>query len=93
MALIAAQPDGLGIDAITQLQGRRLTRRTLQRRLAMLVKQGRIQMLGEARAVRYVCTAQVNKAAASIQVPLEIQRDQSPRLSPRKRKSKEISHA
>ena len=53
VALIAAQPDGLGIDAIAKLQGNRLTRRTLQRRLALLAKQGRIQMLGEARAVRY----------------------------------------
>jgi hypothetical protein len=51
-ALIAAQPDGLGIDAIAKLQGNHLTRRTLQRRLALLTKQGRIQMLGEARAVR-----------------------------------------
>ena len=53
-ALIAAQPDALGIDAIAKLQGNHLTRRTLQRRLALLTKQGRIQMLGEARAVRYV---------------------------------------
>jgi hypothetical protein len=29
-----------------------LTRRTLQRRLALLTKQGRIQMMAEARAVR-----------------------------------------
>lgn len=54
VALIAAHPDGLGIDAIDKLQGNRLTRRTLQRRLALLTQQGRIQMLGEARAVRYV---------------------------------------
>jgi len=51
VALIAAQPDGLGIDAITQSQGNSLTRRTLQRRLALLVAQGRIRMLGEARAL------------------------------------------
>jgi hypothetical protein len=51
-ALIAAQPDALGIDAIAKLQGKHLTRRTLQRRLALLTKQGRIQMMGEARAVR-----------------------------------------
>ena len=59
VALVAAQPDGLGIDAIAKLQGNRLTRRTLQRRLALLAKQGRIQMLGEARAVRYVRLAPV----------------------------------
>ena len=52
--LITAQPEGLGIGAIAQAQGSSLTRRTLQRRLARLVAQGRIQMVGEARAVRYV---------------------------------------
>ena len=55
LALIAAQPGGLGIDAINQSLGSSLSRRTLQRRLAVLVKQGRIQRLGEARSVRYVC--------------------------------------
>ena len=52
--LISAQQDGLGIDAIAQQLDHTLLRRTLQRRLALLVEQGRIQMLGEARAVRYV---------------------------------------
>ena len=70
LALIAAQPDGLGIDAINQSQGNRLTRRTLQRRLAVLVKQGRIQSLGEARAVRYVCAPQTNAGMAFISAPL-----------------------
>ena len=51
--LISAQQDGLGIDAIAQVLGHTLLRRTLQRRLALLVEQGRIQMLGEARSVRY----------------------------------------
>lgn len=62
LALIAAQADGVGIDAITRLQGNRLPRRTLQRRLALLVEQGRIQMLGEARAVRYVGVQQLQAA-------------------------------
>ena len=70
VALIAAQPDGLGIDAIAKLQGNRLTLRTLQRRLALLAKQDRIQMRGEARAVRYVCASQANKGFASIRAPL-----------------------
>jgi Fic family protein len=51
--LISAQQDGLGIDAIAQQLDHTLLRRTLQRRLALLVEQGRIQMLGEARSVRY----------------------------------------
>ena len=54
VALIAAQPDGIGIEALLQSMGGGVQRRTLQRRLAVLVGLGRIQMRGEARAVRYV---------------------------------------
>ena len=57
-ALVAAQPDGLGIEAIAKAQGDSLKRRTLQRRLATLVEQGQVHMQGEARAARYVRTAQ-----------------------------------
>jgi len=70
LALIAAQPDGLGIDAIHQAQGKHLTRRTLQRRLALLVAQERIQMLGEARAVRYLRTPQTQAGSAIIPAPM-----------------------
>jgi hypothetical protein len=52
--LISEYQDGLGIDAIARRLDNTLSRRTLQRRLALLVEQGRIQMLGEARSVRYV---------------------------------------
>ncbi|RUP27061.1 MAG: Fic family protein [Curvibacter sp.] len=52
--LISEHQDGLGIDALAQRLDNTLLRRTLQRRLALLVEQGRIQMLGEARSVRYV---------------------------------------
>jgi len=70
LALIAVQPDGLGIDAITQLLGNSLTCRTLQRRLAVLVKQGQIQSLGEARAVRYVCAPRANTGTAFVHAPM-----------------------
>lgn len=63
LALIARQPNGLGIEAIAQSLGDSLKRRTLQRRLASLVAQGRIQMVGEARAARYVSTLQIVKAS------------------------------
>ncbi|MFT4243737.1 MAG: Fic family protein [Acidovorax sp.] len=57
-ALIAAAgPDGLGIDAISRQMGNTMQRRTLQRRLGMLAAQGRIQMQGGARSVRYLPTA------------------------------------
>lgn len=43
----------MGIDAISQKLGAPLERRTLQRRLALLVAQQRIQMLGTRRGARY----------------------------------------
>jgi len=39
----------MGIEAISQKLGDAYPRRTLQRRLAMLVAQARIQMLGDRR--------------------------------------------
>ncbi len=63
--LIAAHPDGLGIEAIAKLNGDSVARRTLQRRLALLVSQGRIQTTGEARSTRYLRqphTTQANMA-------------------------------
>jgi Fic/DOC family len=54
VTLICAHQDGLGIHAIAQRLDEPLLRRTLQRRLALLVRQGRIQRVGEARSVRYV---------------------------------------
>jgi hypothetical protein len=66
--LIASHPEGLGIEAITKFNGGSVPRRTLQRRLALLVSQGRIQTTGEARSVRYLCqpqSAQTNSSAPS----------------------------
>ena len=51
--LIATAPGGVGIEAIEQQLGSPLHRRTLQRRLALLVEQQRIDMLGERRTARY----------------------------------------
>jgi len=66
--LIGQHPDGIGIDALSQTLGNSLQLRTLQRRLASLVEHGRIQMLGEARAVRYAIAPQVIGAAAPDQI-------------------------
>lgn len=52
--LIAAHPEGLGIAQLAAAIGPGLTRRTLQRRLALLVQQGRIRLQGDARAARYL---------------------------------------
>ena len=63
--LISARQAGLGIEAIAQMLGDSMQRRTLQRRLALLVTVGRIQMLGEARSVRYVRAPQTAQGILS----------------------------
>jgi len=51
--LIGIAYDGVGIDTIAQQWGTPIHRRTLQRRLALLVAQQRIEMLGDRRTARY----------------------------------------
>jgi Fic family protein len=63
VALIAATSDGIGIDGLLQAKGNHLQRRTLQRRLASLVAQERIQIVGEARAVRYRTAPNIGNAS------------------------------
>lgn len=62
--LISEHHEGIGIEALLQILGDSLQRRTLQRRLALLVEQGRIQMLGEARSVRYLPPSRVIDASS-----------------------------
>jgi len=50
---LAGFPEGAGIEEISQVLSIRLPRRTLQRRLALLVEQKRIAVEGRARASRY----------------------------------------
>lgn len=68
VALIATQPDGLAIEAMLSALNGSMQRRTLQRRLALLVAQQRIQTQGGARAMRYV-VPQVNHGGANLQLP------------------------
>lgn len=51
---IAEHPDSVGIDTLLHGLGDSVQRRTLQRRLASLVAQGRISKTGQARAARYL---------------------------------------
>lgn len=51
--LIGSAPDSVGIEAIELQLGTPIHRRTLQRRLALLVEQQRIEMLGDRRTARY----------------------------------------
>ena len=53
LALIADHPDGLSVDALLRVMSGSVQRRTLQRRLALLVKQQRSQMQSEGRSARY----------------------------------------
>ncbi|MDP3139384.1 MAG: Fic family protein [Burkholderiaceae bacterium] len=66
VALITLNHAGLGIDAILQACGHRMPRRTLQRRLASLIAQGRIQSSGGSRALRYHRSRQTVEALASV---------------------------
>jgi hypothetical protein len=51
--LIARHPDGVGIEGLLRLIGPGMPRRTLQRRLASLIAQKRVQTEGEGRALKY----------------------------------------
>lgn len=62
VALISECQEGIGIDAISEALEGAVPRRTLQRRLALLVEQGRLHMQGEARSVRYRCAPRIMEA-------------------------------
>jgi Fic family protein len=54
--LIAQYPDGIGADSLAQNIETKISRRTLQRRLATLIEQKRIISEGEGRALKYRIT-------------------------------------
>lgn len=51
--LIAQYPDGIGVEALFQVLGSAMPRRTLQRRLATLIAQKRIFPEGDGRSLKY----------------------------------------
>lgn len=53
VSLIATHPHGIGLEALLEAQGGKIARRTLQRRLALLVRDGRIAREGVGRAIKY----------------------------------------
>jgi hypothetical protein len=65
--LIARHPGGIGIDGLLQLVGADLPRRTLQRRLALLIEQQRVRTEGEGRALKY----RVPEIAGTLDVSLQ----------------------
>src|SRR6267143_459100 len=50
---IGNEPNGVGIDELLRLMGRDVSRRTLQRRLSVLVEAGRLTTEGAGRSTRY----------------------------------------
>lgn len=78
LTLIAQRPEGMGIQTITKMLGGTWQRRTLQRRLAKLVAQKRLQRLGEARSARYACLSEtVQEFPAPHKVRLNTAQDQA----------------
>lgn len=65
--LLTQQPDGMGVDEISRALGDAVSRRTLQRRLATLVAQRRIEPRGVGRALRYTPATVMVEVADSIQ--------------------------
>jgi hypothetical protein len=61
--LIGQHPDGIGLDGISVIVGNAISRRTLQRRLAALVAQGRIVTSGGRRGLKYRLAPIVGHAA------------------------------
>lgn len=79
IAWIAQTPDGVGMAALLRQFGDHLQRRTLQRRLARLVQQNRLQVEGEGRGIRYrlaharaALPAQANTEAEA-EIPLSVE--------------------
>lgn len=69
VALIEAHPGGIASEALLlALQGR-LQLRALQRRLSLLTAEGRIQKVGEARALRYTGIARTTGTPVHNQGP------------------------
>lgn len=70
--LIAQYPDGIGVEALVEILGSNMPRRTLQRRLATLVVQKRIRPAGEGRALKYLL-APITGTANIVLEPVTIQ--------------------
>lgn len=62
---VAEYPEGVGFDALVAEFLSLASQRTLQRRLATLVKAGRVRVRGEARATRYFWAPMVGEMVAS----------------------------
>ena len=73
--VIAAYPSGIGVNALVQVPGLGMARRTLQRRLAELVEQKGIVIEGVGRSSRYLCAPQVFDVSITEPVGVAVQAD------------------
>jgi hypothetical protein len=77
--LVSQHPDGIGVEALAKILDDEVSRRTLQRRLAMLIEQKRIVSQGSGRSLRYRLAPKIieaftaEQATASYQLAAEIQ--------------------
>ena len=70
--LVARFPGGLGVDGLAQALGAGVARRTLQRRLALLVEQKRIVCAGAGRGLRYLSLPQTVTASVAPEADIAI---------------------
>src|SRR5665647_2777093 len=70
--LVARFPGGLGVDGLAQALGAGVARRTLQRRLALLVEQKRIVCAGAGRGLRYLSLPQTVTAPVAPEADIAI---------------------
>ncbi len=64
VGLIAQYPDGIGVEELSQTLGTGIKRRSLQRRLSVLVGQQRLYSKGEGRALKYHSNANIGSLTA-----------------------------
>ncbi len=64
--VIEQHPEGVSAEELLQQAGVMLQRRSLQRRLAALLEQGRIRVQGQARAVRYFPVLPTSSSVAAV---------------------------
>lgn len=70
--LISRYPDGVGVGVLHKQLKRKISRRTLIRRLNALIDQGRLRRQGEARALIYVLQSEAPKIKRAVEARAEI---------------------
>lgn len=72
LSIISRYPDGVGVSALEKRLKRKISRRTLIRRLNALVDQGRLRRRGEGRALIYVLPSEAPGTTAGVEARAEM---------------------